>query len=285
MGAARAAPIMDRLSARVLTTLAMIARYRLVPALLAALLLAPACDSGKKELTPEEAAAKLQTDLESGDTLVRNNKLKAAEEIYIRVLEADDPGNARALAGMGKVRFEQKKYDEAEKYLVDAVAKTAGDPLLHFTLGQVRQMAEKPAEAAEAYGKAFELSPEDSTYGLSYGRMLKKIEKFTEAETILRQVAEIDPKAQFVFTELGDSLRGQEKWDDSLRTYMKAQTTYPSNKEAFAGAAFVYEAKGDNRHALDQWSTYIRMDCCSEFSKSVAQMKVETLKVDHGDGE
>jgi len=263
----------------------MTSRARLVPALLAALLLAPACDSSKKVLTPEEAAAKLQTDLERADTLVRNDKLGEAETIYQRVLEHDDPGNAQALAGMGRVRFDEKKYAEAEQYLIEAVTKKGDDATLYYTIGQVQQLAGEPAKAAQSYGKAYELSPDDSNYGLAYGRMLKDTEQFAEAETVLREVSKLDPKAQFVFTELGDALRGQEKLDESLRTYMKAQTTYPSNKEAFAGAALVYEAQGDNRHALDQWSTYIRMDCCSDFSKKVAQMKVESLEVDHGDDE
>ncbi len=259
--------------------------HRLIPALIAALCLAPACDRGKKELTPEEAAAKLATDLDRADTLVTNNKLKEAEKIFIRVLEEDDPGNAQALAGMGRIRFEQKLYAEAEKYLADAIAKKGDDPGLHFTLGTVKQMAEKHAEAAVSYGQAFELDRENSKYGLSYGRMLKKSEQFDKAEPVLREVAKLDPKAQFVWSELGDVLREQKKLDESLKTYMKAQTTYPSDKQAFAGAALVYEAQGDNRHALDQWSTYIRMDCCSEFSKTVAQAKVDTLKVDHGGDE
>jgi tetratricopeptide (TPR) repeat protein len=258
-------------------------RSRLVPALLAALLVVPACAGGDKELTPEEAAAKLASDLENAAAMVRNHKLEAAETIYMRILDKDSPDHPDALAGMGKVRFEQKKYDEAERYLADAVAKKADDAALHFTLGQVCQMAEKYPEAAAAYGKAFELSPEDSDYGLSYGRMLKETGKFGDAEPVLRKVAEIDPKAQFVYTELGDVLREQKKLDESLSTYMTAQSTYPSDKKAFAGAALVYEAQGDNRHALDEWSTYIRMDCCSDFSKTVAQKKVETLKVDHGE--
>ena len=144
----------------------------------------------------------------------------------------------------------------------------------------MRQNADKHAEAAEAYGKAFELVPDNSDYGLHYGRELKRAGKFDEAEGVLRKVAELDPKAQFVFTELGDVLREKNQLDESLKTYMKAQNTYPSNREAFAGAALTYEAKGDNKNALDEWSTYITMDCCSDFSKNVAQKKVETLKVD-----
>lgn len=252
---------------------------RLVPALLAALLLVPACDRGQKELTPEEAAAKLASDLEEASARMRNNKPEDAEKIYTRILE-QSPGHPEALAGLGKVRFGENKYDEAEKLLGEAVAKKADDPDTHFALGQVRQHAKRPAEAAEAYGKAFELVPDNSDYGLHYGRELKKAGRFDEAEAVLRKVAELDPKAQFVFTELGEVLREKNQLDESLKTFMKAQNTYPSNKEAFAGAALTYEAKGDNKNALDEWSTYITMDCCSDFSKNVAQKKLETLKVE-----
>ncbi|MCX4243204.1 tetratricopeptide repeat protein [Paraliomyxa miuraensis] len=256
---------------------------RLVPVLLAALLLVPACDRGEKELTPEEAAAKLASDLEEAAARVRNNKLEDAEKIYTRILE-QQPDNADAQAGMAKVRFEQKNYDEAETLYAAAIAKKGDDPDMHFMLGHTRQLAGKANEAAEAFGRAFEMNGENSDYGLYYGRELKKIGQLEKAEEVLRQVAEIDPKAQFVFTEIGDVLLEMNKPDDALKTYMKAQTTYPSNKEAFAGAALAYEAKGDNARALDQWSSYIRMDCCSSYSKDVAQKKIETLKVDDGQG-
>jgi tetratricopeptide (TPR) repeat protein len=275
---------MDSLSRPVITTAAM-TPSRSLPALLAALLLAPAwllapaCDRGAKEPTPEEAAAKLASDLEEAAARMRNHKPEDAEKIYTRILE-QNPGHPEALAGLGRVRFDQSKLDEAEKLLSEAVAKKGDDAATQFALGQVRQHAGRPAEAAEAYGKAFALAPEDSTYGLNYGRELKKAGKLDEAEAVLRKVAELDPKAQFVFTELGDVLREREQLDDALKTYMKAQNTYPSNKEAFAGAALTYEAKGDNKNALDEWSTYITMDCCSDFSKDVAQKKLETLKVE-----
>jgi tetratricopeptide (TPR) repeat protein len=271
---------MDRLWRPVLMTAAM-TRARLAPVFFAALLLAPACNRGGKEPTPEEVAAKLASDLEEAAARLRNNKRDDAEKIYLRILE-QNPGHPDALAGLAKVRFDEKKYDDAEKLLVDALAKKGDAAEIHFTLGQVRQHAQRAAEAAEAYGKAYEIDAENSDYGLHYGRELKKAGKLDEAEKVLREVAELDPKAQFVFTELGDVLREKNVLDESLRTYMKAQTTYPSNKEAFAGAALVYEAQGDNARALDEWSTYITMDCCSEFSKTVAQKKLETLKVDHG---
>jgi hypothetical protein len=48
---------------------------------------------------------------------------------------------------------------------------------------------------------------------------------------------------------------------------------------ARAGAAFIYEAKGENALALNEWSAYIRMDCCSPYSNDVAKKKIMELQV------
>jgi tetratricopeptide (TPR) repeat protein len=249
--------------------------------LLTTALLLPAGCKQDQEIDPAEQQAKLVRDLEEASTRLRNNKLEDAERLYSTILEhnAKEP---RALAGLGKLRYRQSKYDESETLLLESLSIAGDIPENHALLGEIYAHLERHAEAASAYGKAFELAPDNSEYGLPYGRELKLAEKYPEAEHVLRQVAELDPMAQFVFTELGDVLRHQDKLDESLRTYMKAQSTYASDKMAHAGAAHVYEAKGDNKHAVDQWSAYIRMDCCSDFSNDVAKKKIMELDVSAG---
>lgn len=245
--------------------------------LLTAALLAPIACKGEKEVDPAEQEAKLARDLEEAATRLRNNKVADAERLYSNILE-EHPEHPQALAGMGKLRYQQSKYEEAETLLEKSASLAADVPETHAMLGEMYAFLDRHEEAAEAYGKAFELDREKSEYGLPYGRELKLSKKYAEAEKVLREVAELDPMARFVYTELGDTLRHQDKLDDALRTYMKAQSTYASDKMARAGAAYVYEAKGDTKHALDEWSGYIRMDCCSEFSNEVAKKKIMELE-------
>jgi tetratricopeptide (TPR) repeat protein len=80
-----------------------------------------------------------------------------------------------------------------------------------------------------------------------------------------------------VYTELGDVLREQGKLDEALKTYMKALIEHPGDKTAHAGAAHVYELQNNRPKAIDEWSTYIRMDCCSEFSNNVAKKHMKAL--------
>lgn len=234
-----------------------------------------ACD--KKKESEEEAATRISNMLVEADTRLRNNKTADAERLYLAILE-EQPEHAGAIAGLGKLKFESNEFEAAEKLLTKAVEKNAEDGSMWFSLGRARAHQDNHEGAAEAYTKAFELDPENMDAGLSLGRELKKAGKFVDAEPVLRKVAEEDPMAQYVHTELADVLREQGKLDDALKMYMKAQSTYRSDRMARAGAAMVYEAQGDNKHALDEWSAYIRMDCCSDYSKNVARKKMMELE-------
>lgn len=245
------------------------------------------CDA-PKELTQEEKDAKFKRELEDADARIRNNKAAEAKKILTRLLE-ERPDDPTATALMGKVAYQQSNYAEAEGLLKKATAAKGDDPEIHFMLGEVLRHAKKPGEAAPEYRKAFELDPEKSEYGMPLGEALLAAGQAEEAEKVLREVADLDPKAinearTGINTLIGDALRAQEKLDPALASYMKAQTVYQSDKMAFAGAAFVYESKKDVKHALDEWSAYIQRDCCSEYSKTVAQKKITELKLP-ADGE
>ncbi|MBX7082742.1 MAG: tetratricopeptide repeat protein [Nannocystaceae bacterium] len=234
------------------------------------------CDN-KPKVDPAEAEAKLQADLKSAAAWTRNNKPKDAEKLYNEILQAH-PDQPQALAGLAKLRLQDDKLDEALSLADKSIAAKADDATVHALRGDVLARKGDHAAAAAAYGKAFELAPDKSEYGLPHGVQLKLAKKYDEAETVLRKVAELDPMAQFVYTELGDVMRAQNRLDDSLKTYMKALSMWASDKMAHAGAAQVYEAKGDLSHALDEWSTYVRMDCCSPYSTDVAKKKIVELQ-------
>ena len=247
---------------------------------LVAALGASACDD--KEVDPAERKAQLMSQLENAEVRLRNNKLADAEEIAKRVL-AELPDDPRALLVMGKLRFQQANLEEAEAYLDKSIAAKADDSEAHFMRGQVLKHGERWAESAAAFSKAFELDRERSDFGMQAGEMLNKAEKYAEAEALLREVADLDPQAfdennVGIHTHLADALRGQNKLDEALKMYMKAQNTWDSDKMARAGAAFVYEAKNDPAHAIAEWSAYIQRDAFSEYSKTVAQKKIMELK-------
>lgn len=243
--------------------------------LLAASALLTACE--KKGLTPEEQAAKNKEDLSNGAARVREEKYAEAEPMFARVL-AVDPENAEALAGMGRTKLGQKKYDEAAALLERAAAKLPDDGPIQASLGEVYGKQDRHVESAAAYGAAFKADPNNGNLGIAQSHALIKAKQLDQAEQVLREVVKVDPQAEYVYTDLGDTLRLQGKLDESLKSYMKALIEHVGDKKAHAGAAQVYELQDNKAKAIDEWSTYIRMDCCSEFANSVAKPSIAKLQ-------
>lgn len=244
---------------------------------LALVALAPACNNAPA-VDPAEQAAQLKKDLTNATARVADEKWKEAEGMLQRVLAAE-PNNPDAQHLMAQVRLFGDKNPAEALTLIDKAIATKGDVAeFHATRGAVLDKSEKHAESAAAWGKAFELKPDNGNYGLHQGQAFKKAKQFDKAEAAFREVIKVDEAVQYVYSELGDALREQGKLDEALTTYAKAMIKYQGDKMAHAGAAQVYEAKGDTLNAVSEWSTYVRMDCCSDFSNNVAKKRITELQ-------
>ena len=231
-------------------------------------------DSGPTEAELEKLISDKN---EEGAAQLAAGKEDFAERSFQWVLDKQ-PDDPRANAGMARVLIDRQDFAAAETFARKALAKAPDDDKAHGTLGTIYAKTDRHAEAAATFAKAWELAPDDARHGLAQGQALNAAKQYADAEVVLTKVSEDDPEIQYVWTDLGDALRGQDKTKDALRKYMKAQNTHQSDKGAYAGAAFVYESQGDVSKALNQWSAYIQRDCCSTYSNDVAKPKLEELK-------
>lgn len=241
---------------------------------LLALLLSPAC---KKDPPPEDTAALIKTYLAEGDSLLTNSKYDEARGKFEWVLEKE-PENVAALTGLGRIEIAAGNPKAAIEPLKKAVAAKADDPLAQASLGRALAGTEDFAGAAEHLGKAWELNKDEDQYGLEYGVALRKNKQLEQAITVLEEVADSNPRITYVYRELAHTHKDAGDLDKALRTYMKAQSAWAGDQDSYAGAAEVYEAQGKVSKAVDQWSKYIQQDCCSSYSKEVAQPKLAELK-------
>ena len=249
---------------------------RALPLALAALLLVPAC-APDESMTAEEKAALIESKIKEADAAItaeQEDKAKAPLEFVLK----EEPDNPQANGAMARLLLAKDDAKSAEPYAAKAVAGAPDDPESQRAMARVYEKTDRPAEAAAAYGKAWELKPDDARLGLGQGQQLLAAKKWAEAEAVLSKVGDDDDQIQYVWSSLGDALREQGKLDEALGKYMKAQNTHGSDKAAFAGAAMVYEAKGEISKALDQLSAYIQRDCCSSYSNEWAKPKLVELK-------
>ncbi len=245
--------------------------------MLSALLLAPAACGPDDGQSPEDKARKIASKLKEADTRFTNNRAKDAESIYNWIL-SQEPEHGGALRGLGQVRIENGLVDEAIPLLTRAAAATPQDHRIHAALGTAYEKKAQHGEAAAAFGEAFKLDGEQARYGLQQGKNLLRSKQYAAAETVLRKTGEVDAEVRYVWSQLGEALRNQTKHDEALKAYMKGLSLYQSDKEAHAGAALIYEARNETQKAVNHWSTYVRMDCCSKYSKTFARPKLEELQ-------
>jgi tetratricopeptide (TPR) repeat protein len=83
--------------------------------------------------------------------------IEQAVEAYQKVLECN-PSAAGALVNLGTIYYRQRKFAEAEKYYVDAIAADADYPLAQFNLGNLYDEQGRVNEAAEHYRRALSLN-------------------------------------------------------------------------------------------------------------------------------
>ncbi len=81
-----------------------------------------------------------------------------AVDAYKKVLELN-PGAAGALVNLGTIYYRLRKFDEAEKYYLDAIAADPAYPLAQFNLGNLYDEQGRLQEAFEFYRRALSLNP------------------------------------------------------------------------------------------------------------------------------
>ena len=81
-----------------------------------------------------------------------------------------DPSNVAAQAGLGQVRFTERKYAEAEPLLARAIERGFRSPMIYGQLAYAQLAANKNEEAIKTYDAAFQLGipPGPNTRGLAY---------------------------------------------------------------------------------------------------------------------
>lgn len=242
---------------------------------LATLLIVPACTSDKAKDVDVEA--EIARNLGEADANLRNDKVAEAEAGY-KVVLGYDATNAAALTGLGRVELAREQPAAAIEPLEKAIAAAPNDAKAHATLGQAYVATNDWAKAADHLGKAWELDKDTEQYALEYGAALREAKQLDAAITVLQEVAAINPQIKYVYRELGKAQLDASDHDKALESFMKAQLAWPGDQDSFAGAGMVYEAQGKIGDSIDQWAQYIQQDCCSTYSKEIAQPKIAELK-------
>ncbi|QDV48561.1 Tetratricopeptide repeat protein [Gimesia fumaroli] len=146
--------------------------------------------------------------------------------------------------------LENKKELEKAKKAYETIHKA--DPKRAFACHRLAIVSYRLGEREEALGyfkKAQELTPENPELLSDYGYALYKMKKYQQAEEILQESVDLDPKSERAVTRLATVLGIQGKMSESYTQLCKISTP----AEAHEIIAHLHSQRGEKQQALQQY--------------------------------
>jgi tetratricopeptide (TPR) repeat protein len=147
---------------------------------------------------------------------------------YFQAVLASNPSSAPALAGLGFLRYRQQRYDDAYRYLQQAIASGSTDFRVYYYAGRVRW----DEFARETHG----------TEELAKNRAL-----LDEARADFRKSVELNPDFPEANAALGRTYLAEQgpAVDEGIAALEAARKKLPSREDVAADLAALYDRKGD----------------------------------------
>lgn len=156
-----------------------------------------------------------------------NNDSIAIE--YFKYVTENANWNVDAWIRLGALYFDNKKYEEAEKILLQAIQSFPDNYAINFILGISLAQQSKNDEAETYLKKAVSLNPNDLNTLSAYAYTLNQLKKDDQAIYYLNQALAIDPNDVNVIGTLALIYNAQKKFELSDSLYERALQLKPDD--------------------------------------------------------
>uniref|UniRef100_A0A832G763 Tetratricopeptide repeat protein n=1 Tax=Ignavibacterium album TaxID=591197 RepID=A0A832G763_9BACT len=163
-----------------------------------------------------------------GAIAVEENKDSIAIENFKYVTENAN-WNVDAWIRLGALYFDNKKYEEAEKILLQAIESFPDNYAINFILGLSLAQQSKNEEAVKYLKKAVALNPTDVNTLSAYAYTLNQLKQVAEAILYLNKALSIDPNDVNVMGTLALIYNAQKVFEKSDSLYEKALEIKPDD--------------------------------------------------------
>jgi tetratricopeptide (TPR) repeat protein len=172
--------------------------------------------------------------------LSRGNRDAAIAEA--KKAAADMPTSPEIQYLLGEMAARQNDYVAALGYLERAMKGMPGNADGWALLGHAYQANTRVSDAAEAYGKAVELAPQNYKYRTTYGLLLGMKGELEEGLAQLKKVVETPGYEEAdAWANLGWTYRKMNKPEESIAAYRKALEIDPGLAQAHLGIGWAYQ--------------------------------------------
>ncbi len=162
---------------------------------------------------------------------------------------------------IGEDAVRRQDYSGALPFLEKATKGLPGSPDGWALLGRAYHATGRYDDAAEAYGKAVELAPQNLSYRSTYGLVLGQAGELEQGLVELQKVTSTPGyKDAAGWTNLGWVYRNLNRPQESIAAYRKALELDPKQEQAALGLGWAYSYTKDYDKAIEAYNQVMQAD-------------------------
>jgi Flp pilus assembly protein TadD len=178
-----------------------------------------------------------------------------AAAIFSRVL-VEAPDSATAHTGLGLARLSQRRLDEAQRSLEQAVALEPGFPTALDALGVVYVLRDRKEEGRNHAQNAYRLDPRDAQIVNNLGVAHLASGEWAKAEQAFRSAILLDPSDPAFYNNLGLALGRQAHYDEALAAFRH----FGDEQATHNNLGYIYFLNGEREKAIQHYELALQAE-------------------------
>ena len=206
----------------------------------------------------------------AGRTAWKLKDLGRAAQHFQIVLESD-PDAAGILLDLGRVRLEQRRFEEGLEHLRHALDLRSGDSATVLEVGDALRRSGYAEQSLSFYRQVLEQSPANAGARAGTGLALLELERYPESVKALEEAIALDPElpiAGELHRHLGTAHVELGNFEEAVENFTRAIESDPDDTDSMDRLGLLFFEHGRFQDALDQ---YLAM---AEFQPDGAQVHV-----------
>jgi protein O-GlcNAc transferase len=191
----------------------------------------------------------LQSMLQQAIQAFQGGNFDMADSILKRVLQVD-PKNLLALNGLGLIKASEAKYTEAANFFGRAARISPNDASIQFNLAKALTDSGNDKAAIAHHKKAVALTPKDPDAWLSYGIAVSNLGRYEDALVYFNKALSLNPNSAEAWSWKGATMLELKRFDQAITLNDKALSLNPNLAEAWS-------CKGATMHELKRFDEAI----------------------------
>ena len=199
-------------------------------------------------------------------TSFQQGRLEEAERSFRQLLRKE-PRHLAALNILAIVLTSQKKYAEAEPYLLTALKINATSDATFYNYGIVLKALGRPEQALERFSQAIALNPGNAESWNNRGTVFNELGDPNAALSDFDKAISLNPEYPAAIFNKSKSLAKLRRYDEALAACDHALALKPDMAEAWFGRGFVLHELRRHDEAAASYARALRIDPSMPFLK------------------